>query len=107
MTDNNWYIYIELAGKDKDKKEEKIYENVFINYDHNLIKIKGKKKDSSESFIKDKINHFIHKRQFGEFNIEIEIDKNIELNKRFEKEIKIGCILLTFRREEKAIEMEL
>ena len=107
LTDNNLYIYIELAGKDKDKKEEKIYENVFINYDHNLIKIKGKKKDSSESFIKDKINHFIHKRQFGEFNIEIEIDKNIELNKRFEKEIKNGCILLTFRREEKAIEMEL
>lgn len=107
LTDNNLYIYIELAGKDKDKKEEKIYENVFINYDHNLIKIKGKKKDSSESFIKDKINHFIHKRQFGEFNIEIEIDKNIELNKRFEKEIKNGCILLTFRREGKAIEMEL
>ena len=100
ITDKNVFVYVELPGKFPDSGEDKEYENVEIEAEpegsYYIIKITGSKKNHYEKIIgTEKANQF-NKRQFGEFNIQIKLDK-INLDDDFDSKIENGIILLTFK----------
>ena len=105
LTDNNLYVYIELPGKKENPEEDTDYENVEIDTDIegslSIIKVSGIKKHNIEHHIKDKIIQSYHKRQFGEFNLEVKLDK-INLNDDYEVQIKDGWLLIIFGLKKKS-----
>ena len=100
ITETNVYIYIELPGKKEKSGDDKEYENVEVDLQtegsFSIIKVTGTKKHFVEHFIQEKnINHQQHKRQFGDFSIQVKLDK-INLNDDYQCKIQNGCLLVTF-----------
>ena len=100
ITEKNVYIYIELPGKKEKSGDDKEYENVEVDLQtegsFSIIKVTGTKKHFVEHFIQEKnINHQQHKRQFGDFSIQVKLDK-INLNDDYQCKIENGCLLVTF-----------
>ena len=100
ITEKNVYIYIELPGKKEKSGDDKEYENVEVDLQtegsFSIIKVTGTKKHFVEHFIQEKnINHQQHKRQFGDFSIQVKLDK-INLNDDYQCKIQNGCLLVTF-----------
>ena len=102
ITDKNVFVYIELPGKCSEPNKDIEYENVEIEPEfegsYYIIKIKGKKKNRFEKIIKAKKAIQLNKRQFGEFDIKIKLDK-INLIDKYEHKIENGCLLITFFRK--------
>ena len=101
ITENNLYVYVELPGKKENPDEDMEYENVEIEPrtegSYTFITIKGNKKHETKDFIKENINHFVHKRQFGEFNIEVKLDKINLDHEGFDCKIQNGCLIIDFK----------
>ena len=99
ITETNVYIYIELPGKKEKSGDDKEYENVEVDLQtegsFSIIKVTGIKKHCVDYFIQENINHVQHKRQFGEFSIQVKLEK-INLNDDYKCKIENGCLLLTF-----------
>jgi len=105
VTENNLYVYVELPGKKEKPEEDTEYENVEVDKQlegcYTILKITGDKKHETKDFIKEKINHTVHKRQFGKFNIVVKLDK-INLDDDFDITIKNGCLLLDYKIKKKS-----
>ncbi len=99
ITDKNVFVYVELPGKFPDKKDDIEYADVNIDPQaegsYYIIKITGRKKNGFENIINCKEASQFNKRQFGEFNIQIKLDK-INLSKEYDVKIKNGCVLIEF-----------
>ena len=99
ITDKNVFVYVELSGKFPDKKDDIEYADVNIDPQaegsYYIIKITGRKKNGFENIINCKEASQFNKRQFGEFNIQIKLDK-INLSKEYDVKIKNGCVLIEF-----------
>ena len=99
ITDKKVYVYVELPGKFPEKKDDIEYADVKIEPQaegsYYIIKITGRKKNDYEKIIDCKEASQFNKRQFGEFNIQIKLDK-INLSKDYDVEIKNGCVLIKF-----------
>ena len=99
ITDKNVFVYVELPGKFPDKKDDIEYADVNIDTQaegsYYIIKITGRKKNGFENIINCKEVSQFNKRQFGEFNIQIKLDK-INLSKEYDVKIKNGCVLIEF-----------
>ena len=104
-TENNLYVYVELPGKKENHEEDGEYENVEIDKQsegsYTIIKITGNKKHETKDFIKEKINHCVHKRQFGKFNVIIKLDK-LNLDDDYNAKIQNGCLILDFKIKKKS-----
>ena len=104
-TENNLYVYVELPGKKENPEEEGEYENVEIDKQlegsYTILKITGNKKHETKDFTKEKINHCVHKRQFGKFNIMVKLDK-LNLDDDYDVKIQNGCLILDFKIKKKS-----
>ena len=100
ITYDSVIIFIELPGKSEKSEDDTQYENIkaVLSYEDNfaIIKIYGKKKNNIESIMKETIKSFQHKRQFGDFLIQIKLYK-ISLEEKPLKEIKNGVLLLRYK----------
>ena len=105
LTETGLYIYVELPGKKETPTEDVEYENVTIDKQaegsYTMIKISGIKKHNTEHLVKETIIHSQNKRQFGEFNIEIKLDK-ISLEDDILFKIENGCLLIVNKIKKKS-----
>ena len=99
ITEKNIYVYVELPGKKEKSADDKEYENVEVDVQtegsFTIIKVTGIKKHYCEHFNKEKCVHIQHKRQFGEFSIQVKLDK-LNVNDDFQTKIENGCLLISF-----------
>jgi hypothetical protein len=99
ITEKKIYVYVELPGKKEKSEDDKEYENVEVDLQtegsFTIIKITGKKKHYCEHFTKEKIVHIQHKRQFGEFSIQVKLDK-LNVDDDYQTKIENGCLLISF-----------
>ena len=100
ITDKNVFVYVELPGKCPSSDKDIEYEDVEIDTQpegsYYIIKITGRKKNCFDKIIGTESASQFNKRQFGEFNIQIKLDK-INLIEDYEKAIiENGCLLITY-----------
>ena len=99
ITEKKIYVYVELPGKKEKSEDDKEYENVEVDLQtegsFTIIKISGIKKHFFEHFNKEKCVHIQHKRQFGEFSIQVKLDK-LNVDDDYQTKIENGCLLISF-----------
>ena len=89
-----------MPGKCPSSDKDIEYEDVEIDSQpegsYYIIKITGRKKNCFDKIIGTESASQFNKRQFGEFNIQIKLDK-INLIEDYEKAIiENGCLLITY-----------